>query len=68
MTERFNGFFVTLEKDIREDDAKAIMDAISQLRGVINVAGNASDFSEHVAQRRIRHELISKMLDMLTNP
>jgi hypothetical protein len=33
MTARFNSFIVALENDISEDEAKALMDAISMMRG-----------------------------------
>jgi hypothetical protein len=32
MTDRFNALTVVLEKDIRKDDAQAIMSAIMQLK------------------------------------
>ena len=37
VTDRVNGFTVTLERDLRDDDATPIADAIRQLRGVIGV-------------------------------
>ena len=43
MTDRFNALTVVLEKDIREDDAQALIAAIAQLRGVATVTGNVVD-------------------------
>lgn len=43
MTDRFNALTVVLEKDIREDDAQALLSAIGQLRGVLTVSGNVAD-------------------------
>jgi len=64
MTDRFNGLLVTLENDIREDDAEAIILAIRQLCGVIGCKGNVVDIQEHLAETRIRHELWGKMQDI----
>jgi hypothetical protein len=43
MTSRVSGFVVTLEKDLREDDAQEIANAISLLRGVTLVSPVESD-------------------------
>ncbi len=43
MTDRFHSLIVVLEKDIREDDAQAMMEAIKCLKGVINVSGIVSN-------------------------
>ena len=61
MTDRYNSLTVVLETDIRDDDAKVILSAISQLRGVLSVSGNVSDLVMHVAQTRARRELEEKM-------
>lgn len=37
MTDRFKGFLVTLDKEIREDDAKHIINALKMIRGVLSV-------------------------------
>lgn len=65
MTDRLNSLTVVLESDIREDDAQTLISAISCLRGVLNVSGNAADFGEHVARARARRELEQKMFEVL---
>lgn len=65
MTDRVNGFLVTLEHDIRVDDAQPLMDAILQLRGVISVTPNVSDIEAHLAQERVRLELRKKLWEVL---
>jgi len=57
MTDRFNGLIVTLEEDIREDDAEALMDAILMLRGVIKVEGHVSDLQDILAANRARWQI-----------
>ena len=37
MTDRFKGFLITLEKEIRDEDAKEVMTALKMIKGVINV-------------------------------
>lgn len=65
MTDRFQALTVVLEDDVRSDDAEALISAISQLRGVLNVTGNVADLGSHVAQIRARQELTQKLLAAL---
>ncbi|HET8706570.1 MAG TPA: hypothetical protein VFM46_09740 [Pseudomonadales bacterium] len=65
MTDRVNGLFVTLSEDMREDDAKPLIDAICRLRGVAAVGVRVTEFSDTIAQIRVRNELSSKLLDVL---
>lgn len=69
MTERYHSLTVVLKKDMREDDAKSLIDAIRQLRGVLEVSGVVADISlSAVAEARIRHELGQKLIDVLYPP
>ena len=61
MTNRYNALTVVLEKDIRDDDAEALLSAIRQLRGVLSVSGNVADMDSHLAQERARHDLGEKL-------
>ena len=61
MTDRYNALTVVLEKDIRSDDAEAILNAIRQLRGVLSVNGNVADMNSHIAEERARRELGEKL-------
>jgi hypothetical protein len=65
MTDRVNGFFVTLDEDMRIDDAEAIMNAIRMVRRVVDVSPNVADPSDWVAQTRVRLELTKKMLELI---
>lgn len=51
-----------MEKDIREDDATAIMDAIRMLKGVIGVSGNVTQPDNYMAETRAKNELRKKLL------
>ena len=68
MSDRFNALTVTLEKDMREDDAKAIMDAIRCLRGVMAVSGHVADLNSHAAFFRVRNEMLQKVLEICGIP
>lgn len=65
MTDRFNTITVSLEHDIREDDAETLISAICQLRGVLSVSGNVSDSSAWCAEARVRSELSKKLWSVL---
>lgn len=65
MAERFNGFLVVLEEDIREDDAQSLMNAIRHLRGVLSVAGNVASVSDHIATARAKAEFARRLLDIV---
>lgn len=63
MIDRFNGLYVALDRDIRDDDAKAIIDAIRMVKGVNDVTGHVVDMDSYVAQQRIKNELWTKLRD-----
>lgn len=65
MTERYNALIVELERDIREDDAEYLINAIRMLRGVMNVRGHTADFDFDLAQSRAKYELRSKIFELL---
>lgn len=65
MTERLNGVWVAFERDIREDDAQAIIDAIGCIRGVLKVEANVTNANNWIAQTRVRQELGEKLWEIL---
>ena len=65
MTDRYSSLTVVLERDIREDDAESLINAIRHIKGVIRVEGNVSDISELVARSRIRSEVGAKLADLI---
>lgn len=66
MTDRFNSLTVVLERNIRDDDAEPILEAIRMIKGVANVQGNVADTRSHVAEVRAKQELTSKVLCLLS--
>jgi hypothetical protein len=57
MTDRHTGYLVTLDKDIREDDAEQLIAAIEMLRGVLNVTPVVSGGLQEMAERQRRDSL-----------
>ena len=61
MTDRTQVLTVVLDRQYRDDDVKAITDAISMIRGVIKVGINISDAMQYmnieVAKAEIRLKL-----------
>jgi hypothetical protein len=61
MTDRYNALTVALDRDIRDDDAEVIINAIKAIRGVSDVTGNIVDIDSYVATSRIS-TLVGKKL------
>lgn len=65
MTDRYNALIVVLDKDIRDDDAVVIINAIQQIKHVLTVKGNVADIDSDVAESRIKLELTRKLYEVL---
>lgn len=65
MTDRIKGLTVTLERDIREDDAQAIIDAIKMAKGVLGVEAHVADYDHHMAYAQARRDMEMKILRIL---
>ena len=65
MTDRFYALTVVLEKDIREDDAEHIINAIRMIKGVIDVEGNITTPETWMAEERARRELRQKLIEII---
>lgn len=69
MTDRYAGFTVVLQEDIREDDAEFLLTALRMLKGVLEVRPIDSEFpngmiSEIRECRRIRDLMEKAMGDI----
>ena len=65
MTDRYHAFTVVLERDIRSDDAEAVINAIRQLRHVLSVEPHVVDVEDWAARERVRRELGQKLWEIL---
>jgi hypothetical protein len=65
MTDRIKSLTVVLEPNVRDDDCRVIMEAISQLRRVQEVACNVADFEHYEAVSTANHEWRMTLYDFL---
>lgn len=65
MTDRYNSVVVAFDRDIREDDAQALLSAILMLKGVIAVQPQVPDCQTFVVESRLRRELTNKIYEAL---
>lgn len=65
MTDRFNTLTVVLEKDMRDDDAERLLDAIRCMRCVLSVDGNVANPSDYMAEERVKRDLSDKLWQVL---
>jgi len=65
MTDRFYALTVILEKDIREDDAEQIINAIRMIKYVLDVKGIVSDPVTYMAQARERRDIGERLFKIL---
>ncbi|MEX3240471.1 hypothetical protein [Serratia quinivorans] len=57
MTDRYHSITVVLDREVREDDAEFILNAIRMIKGVASVSGNVSDSSHYAAVEQARLEI-----------
>jgi DICT domain-containing protein len=65
MSDRYNYLVVVLEKDLKDEDAEPLIEAIKCFRGVLTVEPNVSDPASHFAEDRVRSEFMEKLLRVL---
>ena len=65
MTDRHAGYIVTLDRDIRDDDAQPILDALRMIQGVIDVHPVVADTPLMMAQARADVEWRKRIVAML---
>lgn len=65
MTDRHAGYLVTLAKDVREDDAEAIVTALKMVKGVLTVEPITSDGEIRIGYQRARREISTKIFELL---
>lgn len=65
MSDHFNAFLVILEGDIKDDKAKPTIDAIKQIKGVVDVQPHVADPDVAIAKATLRHELMGKLFNVI---
>jgi len=64
MTERHSGYLVTLNHDVREDDAKEIITALKMVKCVATVTPVVSDPHSWIIEDRVKRALEEKILEI----
>ena len=62
MTDRIKGLTVALDRDYRDDDVQAIVDAIMMIKGVKGVTMSKVEMDDYTARVRVVTELQSQVL------
>ena len=65
MTERLKGVYVAFDKDIREDDAEYIINAIKMIKGVKNVEGILTSPDDWIVRSRVNNEVREKLYKVI---
>lgn len=65
MTQRLKGLRVYFEKDIREDDAQEIINAIKIIRNVLDVQPIDTSFDDGIIETRVKHAILTKLYEVL---
>jgi hypothetical protein len=65
MSDRIKGFVVTLEKDIRDDDADEVKRAIAMIKGVASVDSSVANADDHINRMQIRTEIANNIFSAL---
>lgn len=67
MTDRLKGLIVAFEKDIREDDAQCIIDAVLMIKGVAGVTTSLSSSDDYINRQQIKQEVVGKIYNLAGN-
>lgn len=65
MTDRIHSLIVVFEKEFREDDTQALIDAIQMLRGVIQVRSIVGTPEHYAAREQAKAELRAQLFGVL---
>lgn len=65
MSDRFAGFIVTLDVNLRSDDAEQIRNLLGAIKHVVSVEPIVTDCAWHTAHAQARHELGQRLWEVL---
>ncbi len=64
MTDRLKGVYVTFDRDIRDDDAEYIINAIRMIKHVADVSAVKNDHNDHMNRMRIKSEIKKSLFEL----
>ncbi len=65
MTDRYKGFLVTLDKEIRDDDSEYIINALKMIKGVYSVKPYIFKMEDHMNYVKAESEAGHKLLEFV---
>ncbi len=65
MTDRIHALTVVLDRPVRDDDVQPVIDAIKQLRHVIEVVPAVANIDTWAAEDRAIHHITTEILKLL---
>jgi hypothetical protein len=65
MTDRYKGFLVTLDHEIREDDAEYIMIALKTIKGVHSVKPYVKSSEDHMCEQKAIMDTYQKVIETI---
>jgi hypothetical protein len=65
MTDRYKGFLVTLDKEIRSDDAEHIINALKMVRGVQSVKPYVKGMQDYMEYEKAKSDIGQKILEFV---
>jgi hypothetical protein len=65
MTDRIKGLTIALDRDYRDDDVQAIVDAIMMIKGVQSVKKSIANHEDWINRVQIRTDLQRRLFDAL---
>ena len=65
MSDRINYLTVGLKEDIKDEDCKAVIQAIGMIRGVLDVQPHIADADSWISYTRARQELGEKLFSII---
>ncbi len=66
MTDRYIGFLVTLEKEMRCDDAESIITALKMVKGVSSVKPYVANLEDYLLYEKGKNEIRIKVMEFLS--
>lgn len=65
MTDRIKGLTIALDRDYRDDDVQAIVDAIMMIKGVAAVKKSVTNHEDWMNRTQIRLDIHKRLYDAL---
>ena len=65
MTDKYKGFLVTLDKEIHDDDAKHIINALKMIRGVHSVKPYVKGMQDYMEYEKAKSDVGQKILEFV---